>query len=116
MSDGAEKTLSDRVEFPSIPREARKKVVHLQEEFFRAEVEQRKSSFAIGFRWGINLVCHGILIICESYYGEALRPLRSITLSFVMSLRKREIGTMLIVPTRSAPVRPAPDSALQEAQ
>lgn len=41
MSNGAEdQSLSERVEFPTIPQEAAKKISHLQEEFIRAEVEQ----------------------------------------------------------------------------
>lgn len=41
MSNGAEdQSLSERVEFPTIPQDAAKKISHLQEEFIRAEVEQ----------------------------------------------------------------------------
>ena len=44
MSNGAEdQSLMERVEFPTIPVEAQKKIAHLQEEFMRAEVQQCKS-------------------------------------------------------------------------
>lgn len=46
MSNGAEdQSLLERVEFPTIPKDAAKKIAHLQEEFIRAEVEQCKSFF-----------------------------------------------------------------------
>lgn len=38
---GEDKSLLERVEFPTIPKDAAKKIAHLQEEFLRAEVEQR---------------------------------------------------------------------------
>lgn len=36
-----DKSLLERVEFPAIPKDAAKKIAHLQEEFLRVEVEQR---------------------------------------------------------------------------
>ncbi|KAJ5573722.1 uncharacterized protein N7459_008149 [Penicillium hispanicum] len=45
MSNGAEdQSLLERVEAPSIPQEAQKKIANLQEEFVRAEVEQLRQS------------------------------------------------------------------------
>lgn len=43
MSNGEDKSLLERVEFPIIPVEAQGKIARLQEEFIRAEVQQRKS-------------------------------------------------------------------------
>lgn len=40
---GEDQSLMDRIEVPRVPKNAQKKVNHLQEEFFRAEVEQRMS-------------------------------------------------------------------------
>lgn len=40
MSNGEDQSLLERVEVPSIPREAAKKIAILEEEFIRAEVEQ----------------------------------------------------------------------------
>ena len=37
-----DQSLLERVEIPSIPKEAAQKISHLQEQFIRAEVEQRK--------------------------------------------------------------------------
>ncbi|KAJ5378833.1 hypothetical protein N7509_011952 [Penicillium cosmopolitanum] len=37
---GEDQSLMDRVEMPNIPKDAQKKISHLQEEFIRAEVEQ----------------------------------------------------------------------------
>jgi hypothetical protein len=34
----------DHIEAPAIPKDAQKKIAHLQEEFIRAEVEQRMSN------------------------------------------------------------------------
>jgi hypothetical protein len=42
---GEDKSLLERVEVPSIPRETAIKIAHLQEQFIRAEVEQRKLPF-----------------------------------------------------------------------
>lgn len=42
MSNGEDKSLLERVEFPIIPVEAQGKIARLQEEFMRAEVQQRK--------------------------------------------------------------------------
>ncbi|KAJ5176885.1 uncharacterized protein N7482_002762 [Penicillium canariense] len=44
MSNGDDQSLLDRVEFPSIPREAQNKIAQVQEEFLRAEVEQLRKS------------------------------------------------------------------------
>lgn len=41
---GEDQSLMDRVEMPNIPKDAQKKISHLQEEFIRAEVEQRMSN------------------------------------------------------------------------
>lgn len=41
---GEDQSLMERIEVPSVPKNAQKKVNHLQEEFFRAEVEQRTSN------------------------------------------------------------------------
>lgn len=38
-----DQSLSERIEFPTIPLEAQHKIAQLQEQFVRAEVEQRKS-------------------------------------------------------------------------
>lgn len=40
MSNVEDVSLEDRVEFPTIPKVARTKIAHLQEQFVRAEVEQ----------------------------------------------------------------------------
>jgi hypothetical protein len=37
-----DKSLLERIELPSIPREAQSKISHVQEELERAEVEQSK--------------------------------------------------------------------------
>ena len=39
-----QQSLLDRVEVPSIPREVGQKIARVEEEFTRAEVEQRTSS------------------------------------------------------------------------
>lgn len=36
-----DQSLLERVEMPNIPKDAQKKIAYLQEEFIRAEVEQR---------------------------------------------------------------------------
>lgn len=36
------RSLFERIEFPSIPKEAGRKIAQLEQEFIRAEVEQRK--------------------------------------------------------------------------
>ncbi|KAJ5183018.1 hypothetical protein N7492_000634 [Penicillium capsulatum] len=41
---GEDKSLLERVEFPTIPKDAAKKIAHLQEEFLRVEVEQLRKS------------------------------------------------------------------------
>lgn len=41
MSAGQEKPLAERVEVPGVSKEAAKKISHLEQEFIRAEVEQR---------------------------------------------------------------------------
>lgn len=42
MSAGQYKSLAERIEVPGITQEAAKKISHLEQEFIRAEVEQRK--------------------------------------------------------------------------
>lgn len=37
-----DQSLSERIEFPTIPLEAQTKIAQLQDQFVRAEVEQRK--------------------------------------------------------------------------
>lgn len=41
MSAGQEKPLAERIEVPGVSKEAAKKISHLEQEFIRAEVEQR---------------------------------------------------------------------------
>jgi len=41
-----DKSLLERVEVPSIPKGLATKIAHLQEQFIRAEVEQRKLSIS----------------------------------------------------------------------
>ncbi|KAJ5908456.1 hypothetical protein N7495_001138 [Penicillium taxi] len=47
MSDNADKSLLERVSFPSIPDEAQKKIAYLQEEFLRSEVDQMRRSIPV---------------------------------------------------------------------
>ena len=41
MSAGEDQSLLERTEMPSIPREAARKIALIEDEFTRAEVEQR---------------------------------------------------------------------------
>ncbi|KAJ5280361.1 hypothetical protein N7478_005733 [Penicillium angulare] len=47
MSGAADKSLLERVEFPTIPAEAQRQIAHLQEEFMRAEVEKLRQSIPL---------------------------------------------------------------------
>ncbi|KAF7716404.1 Uncharacterized protein PECH_005306 [Penicillium ucsense] len=44
---GEDKSLSERIEFPAIPEEARSKISHVQEELERAELEQLRKSIPL---------------------------------------------------------------------
>lgn len=46
MSNGEDQSLLERVEMPTIPREAARKIALVEEEFTRAEVEQRMYLFS----------------------------------------------------------------------
>lgn len=57
-----DQSLSERIEFPTIPLEAQTKIAQLQEQFVRAEVEQCKSLSCCSFfrPWGCLLHLIGL--------------------------------------------------------
>ena len=52
------RSLFERIEFPSIPKEAGRKIAQLEQEFIRAEVEQRK--------WFLLFFCRDVLFFVSS--------------------------------------------------